>query len=57
MKTYKVILEETRTYVEEFDANDLEDATNKAHNMVSENEPWEIDWRVLLVEEIENVAV
>ena len=52
MKTYKVILDETRTYEEEVDANNLEDAEIKANNMVSENEPYETNWKVHLVEEI-----
>ena len=57
MKTYKVILDETRTYEVEVDANNLEDAETKANNMVSENEPYETDWKVysidiLQVEEI-----
>ena len=51
-KTYKVILDETRTYEVEVDADNLEDAQTKANNMVSENEPYETNWRVLWVEEI-----
>ena len=57
MKTYKVILDEIRTYEIEVDADNLEDAETKANNMVSENEPYETNWKVYSVEEIENVAV
>ena len=52
MKTYKVIFDETRTYEIEVDANNLEDAETKANNMVSENQSYETDWKVHLVEEI-----
>ena len=51
-KTYKVILDETRTYEVEVDADNLEDAQTKANNMVSENEPYETNWQVYSVEEI-----
>ena len=34
------------------DANNLEDAQTKANNMVSENEPYETNWKVYSVEEI-----
>jgi hypothetical protein len=57
MKTYKVILDEIRTYEIEVDADNLEDAETKANNMVSENEPYETNWKVYSVEEIENVTV
>ena len=52
MKTYKVILNETRTYEIEVDANNLEDAETKANNRVSENHSYETDWKVHSVEEI-----
>ena len=52
IKTYKVILDEIRTYEIEVDADNLEDAETKANNMVSENEPYETNWKVYSVEEI-----